>query len=70
MLVICDTKQPRIACDGDIGTEKIFGFRTMVDDSYMDASAIRVCLRHHDGGMHDLQIANAVGMRLRGARGQ
>jgi hypothetical protein len=36
----------------------------------MGASAVGIFLRHHDGGMHDLQIANAVGMRLSGASGQ
>ena len=61
-------KQPRVACDRDVGAEEIFGFRTMVDDRHMGAGTIGICLRHHDGGMQDLQIANAIRMRLCSAR--
>ena len=70
MFMTCDTKQPRIARDGDVSAEKIFGFGTVVGDRHMGAGAIGICLRHHDSGMQDFQIANAVRMRLCGGRGK
>lgn len=70
VVVTCNTKKLSIACNLYVCAEKVFGLWTVVNDRHMRASAIRICLRHRDGGMQDFQIAYAVGMPLRCASGQ
>ena len=53
-VMTCNMKQLCVARDGDVGTEKIFGFGAMVGDRHMSAGAIGICLGHHDGRMNDL----------------
>jgi hypothetical protein len=66
----CHMKKPSAARNRNVRTKEIFDFRTMVYDRHVGARAVRIRLWHHDGGMNDFQMANAVGMRLCGARGE
>lgn len=64
MVMIGDMDKLGVLRDCNDGTEKIFGFMAVIDDCHMGASAVGICLRHHDGRMHNFEVADAVRMGL------